>query len=157
MAIFPGATFEKLDVAWTQENQVLYSVTGSGIEGTIIIMFDDFRPELLQWSKEVEDLELAAAYVDLADVEDKHALQTMWVRWVVNRPIGVQRLVKMFGDKFTKGYTTTDYRPYRYWEKRGVTAYLTDDEKSALLIEYEYTPEEKRQREEQLKRQRQGN
>lgn len=159
MAIFPGADFQKMEVAWTQENEVLYSIAGPGIEGAIIVMFDDYRPMLLRWAKEEADegdLDLATTYAEIADAEDKHALQAMWVRWVADRPIPIARLVKIYGDKFEKGYLPADYTPYMNWKNRGVIAYLSDDEKGAKMIQYEYTEAEKKQREEQLKKQREG-
>ena len=41
---FPSAVFERLYPAWAHEKDVMYSITGEGIAGRIIVIFEDSRP-----------------------------------------------------------------------------------------------------------------
>src|SRR3989337_1644867 len=43
-ARFPHAQFTKITPAWAQPKDFLYSITGEGLSGTIIVKFDDGRP-----------------------------------------------------------------------------------------------------------------
>jgi hypothetical protein len=99
---------------------------------TSIIFRGDYRPTF----RDIESLK------DLANKSDEEALSVSWVRWVPELTIPVQRLITQYGSPEKKGFSEDDYTPYKEWTKKGITAFLTDDEKSVTRIDFLFTMED---------------
>lgn len=141
---FPNANVEKLAPAWAQADDALYKFTGPGISGSIVIRFYDDRPK---WKA---DLELATTeddaevYKKLSQANDDSALTVVWVRWVPVELIPLSRLVSKYGKPSKSGFDD-DYRPYRAWESRAVTAFLDNSEKYVSSIDYNFSDDDYKQ------------
>ncbi len=168
-ARFPKAKFEKSSPAWAQSTDVMYQVSGRGMSGTIVVNFFDPRPrwkksleEFISW-EDLEQTQAPSSGFDPAKLEsarqeaiqkkiesweklieqpDDEALTVEWVRWVPFLPFPLQRLIAKYGKPEKAGFSDDDFQPYRAWTKKGVVAYLTDDEKKVERIDFNFTPEE---------------
>lgn len=141
-AKFPGGKFERVSPAWAKEHDAMYEITGEGLPGTIIILFFDQRPEFRRWVDSSTTSEMRTLSTYLAEQSDDDALQVVWVRWVPDVPIPVARMSAKFGKPDEKGYTDDDMSPYIGWKRRGLTAFLSDDEKAVIRIDYTFTEED---------------
>ena len=140
---FPKAEFKELRPAWAQETEHLYQITGIGMSGTIIIKFDDAMPLYRDALTQAKTDEERKFWQDLLDKPDE-ALTIDWVRWVPEYAIPLQRFVSKYGAPDAKGFNDEDLQPYRSW-KRGVQAFLSDDEKFVIRVDYSFTRAELRQ------------
>lgn len=141
---FPNAKVEKLSPGWAQATDALYQFTGIGMSGWIIIKFDDYRPK---WKEEAEKdptSEKAEFFQNSSQKSDEEAMSVNWVRWVPDTQIPVQRLISKYGKPEKSGVSDESYQPYRSWDKKGVEAYLSDDEKHVVRIDFFFTREEYR-------------
>jgi hypothetical protein len=143
-AKLPGATYERLHPAWAQEWDTLYSVSGQGLSGTIVVKFHDDRPSFRKKLQEGIDAEHKDVVEKLANASDEDALSVDWVRWIPVAPIPLPRFVSKYGKPDTSAFSDEDLQPYRVW-KKGVTAFLADDEKSVVRVDYFFTRDELRQ------------
>lgn len=139
---YPHATFEQLHPAWAQEQDVMYSITGHGLSGLIIVKFVDHRPEYRRRSLAATDEATITLLTHLMNLSDDDSLGVDWVRWIPAAIIPLQRLVAKVGPPEEKGFASDDLQPYRHWAKKGLVAYLSDDEKTVVRIDYEFTPTE---------------
>src|SRR6185312_12360749 len=140
---FPSADYKQLKPAWAQEWDVMYSVSGEGLSGQIIVKFNDGRPsykKMLQDDPESKNKEMLEK---LATETNEEALSVEWVRWVPSSPIPLQRFISKYGKPTNSGFSDEDLQPYRNWSK-GLTAYLSDDEKAVLHVDFTFTREERR-------------
>ena len=135
---FPAANFKKLSPAWAQEHDVLYEITGRGLSGTIIVKFLDSRPAWRKKAAEVSDPEEKASYETLANQPDD-SISVEWVRWVPDQAVPLQRFVSKYGTPNEKGFADEDLQPYRQWTAKGLTAFLTDDEKLVSRVDFSFT------------------
>lgn len=139
---FPHATFEKLSPAWAQSTDVMYTLTGHGISGTIIINFFDSRAEYQkQYETATEDTQKKVLETLIEKSEDE-AISVNWVRWMPDIPFPLQRLIAKYGAPEKKGFSNDDFQPYREWKKIGLLAYLSDNEKNVQRIDFSFTKEE---------------
>lgn len=137
----PNARVEKFSPGWAKNTEALYQFSGDGIGGSLIVKFDDSRTDFKKLAEKEPNPESADTYRALAQLPDEQALAVGWVRWVPARPIPIQRLVSRYGKPDNKGFSDDNYEPYRGWN-RGVTAYLSDDEKLVYRIDFSFTKEE---------------
>lgn len=145
-ALFPQAQFRRSKPAWAKAKDVLYEITGSGISGSIVVIFNDSRPmwrerldEALAHDMPQSDIDRIREEYDRPETE---ALRALSVRWVPTTPVPLKRLVSKYGPPEKSGIREDDFQPYREWGKRGVTAYLRDDEQSVVYIEFAFTRED---------------
>lgn len=138
---FPRANITKLVVAWSQPHEALYEMKGSGISGTVVFLFNDFRSGWKDLAEKSPEIEL---YETMSQQSDAEALVIYWVRWIPDKFIPLQRLVSKYGRPEKSAFSDENYEPYRGWEKKGVTAYLSDDEKFVKRIDFSYTRDEQR-------------
>ena len=139
---FPNAVFTKINPAWAQETDALYQISGTGMSGTIVINFFDARPlwdTSLRNSNNSDDLN---GLKELANGSDDTTLTVGWVRWVPDRYISLTRFISKYGNPEKQGFTDDALQPYRTWEAKGLTAYLTDDEKNVIRVDYDFTKDE---------------
>jgi hypothetical protein len=148
---FPAAKFERLKPPWAPTWDVLYSITGPGLAGEIVVNFFDLRTDNKNEAYELakrrvlpdsEARSLAAAQAKINDFSDDKALVVDWVRWVPDRPIPLQRFLSQYGSPTKGGFSKDDLQPYRDWTAQGLTAYLDDAEKSVVRVDYTFTDEE---------------
>lgn len=138
---FPAATYNREHPAWAQEHDVMYTITGEGISGTIIINFFDTRP---MWRKRLEEEQDEKRKKFLRGLVEKadDSISVSWVRWIPDVPFPVTRLVTKYGKPEITDFSKEDYQPYKEWKKRGIQAYLTDDGKKVLRIDFAFTKKE---------------
>src|ERR1700726_1405876 len=141
-AKFPHATFTQLHPAWAQEQDVMYSIAGAGLSGLIIVKFVDHRPEYRRRSLAVTDEATIKLLTSLMNLSDDDSFGVDWVRWIPAAPVPLQRLVAKYGPPEEKGFASDDLQPYRRWATKGLIAYLSDDEKTVMRIDYEFTQAE---------------
>lgn len=154
--IFPRATYKLENPARAKKEDVMYSLTGPGISGQIIIMFKDKRPHSEMLIEKAKDNVFKDFFKRQAEISDEEALYVMNVRWIPDTPFPLERLIKKYGNPDRSDFRPEDYQPYKYWE-RGVQAFLSEDGKNVVMIEYSFTEKEymeffKRKVEEELKR-----
>jgi len=143
---FPGASLRNVPAAWVKEGEALYSLTGAGIAGTIMLKLTDYRPtykkDLLELPATEENAQRIQEYQTEIDKSDDGSLFIGiwdWVRWIPDSPLPVQRLITRFGKADKKGFDANDFKPYLFWSGRRITANLTDDEKQAMFIDFQFT------------------
>lgn len=141
---FPNANVEKLSPGWAQATDALYKFTGVGMSGWIVVKFDDIRPKLKEDAENEPDQVRAKFLLDFSQQSDEEAMSVKWVRWVPDNIIPVQRLILKYGKPEKSGFSDENYQPYRSWDKKGVAAYLSDDEKFVERIDFTFTRKEYR-------------
>jgi hypothetical protein len=135
---FPNATLEKRNPAWATKNDVMCSISGARIIGTIVVKFQDKRGNLIKIVE--KDFEKQKKLIEPLSQD---SLAVEWVRWVPDSPIPIQRFISKYGKWDSKGYSDQDMAPYRAW-KRGIDIILTEDEKKAISVDYHFTTEDYR-------------
>ena len=81
----------------------------------------------------------------LAAESDDQALRVKWVRWVPTTPLRVQDVVAKYGRWDAGGLSDDGFRLYRSWDARGITALLSEDEQSVLMMDFVFTEDEQRE------------
>jgi hypothetical protein len=142
-AKYPNATFRQNKPAWAQEDDIMYSITGVGISGEIIIKFVDLRPT---WTKRSEDervnKKIRELYAELAAGDVNESLCVDWVRWVPDSPFPIGRLIAKYGKPEKSGFADDDFSPYTAWSSKGVYAHLSDDGKRVIFVDFTFTEKE---------------
>jgi len=135
---FPNATFEKQSPAWAKDSDALYWIQGNGLSGTIVVKFNDRR---IRWKARLattSDETLKNWISEQINKPDDEALAVEWVRWVPSSPIPLSRFLAKYGSTPKRKFADSDLQPYREWPN-GVSAFLSDDEKSVVRVDYEFT------------------
>lgn len=140
--LFPGATFTKLKPAWAQETDAMYHVSGVGIQGEIIIKFDDSRPIYKKLVDDATDNNVKVAWKNMSDESDEDALGVSWVRWLPDAPFPLERLITKYGKPEKSDFSPEDFKPFKAWTSRGIVAALTDDGKKVVNVEFMFTAKE---------------
>lgn len=139
---FPNATFTREDPAWPQDHDVMYTISGAGISGTIVINFYD---AYAKWQKEfdAEQNEEKKRLMKELPSPAENSEMVAWVRWMPDTPFPVTRLVTKYGKPEVSDFSQDDFKPYKEWKKRGIQAFLTDDGKKVLRIDFAFTEKER--------------
>jgi len=140
--MFPGAEFKKLNPAWAKEDDAMYSITGEGIEGKIIIMFHDTRPLNRDYMNQETDDTMKRLFKEYSERSDDDSLLVTWVRWVPDEPFPVERLITKYGKPEKSDYSSVDFKPYYLWKTKGIYAHLSDDGEKVVMITYHPTEKE---------------
>lgn len=141
--LFPGATLEDLKPAWAKPADRLVNISGSGISGDITVLFFDPRPGDLDFLKNYPNSVIHESVTKDSQKTDDDALEVTWVRWSPDVPgIPVARLISKYGPAFEKGYSDSNFAPYRLWKSAGVEAFLDDSEKTVTRVDFTFTIEE---------------
>jgi hypothetical protein len=143
-ARFPSAAYENIKAAWVTESDALYKISGMGISGDIYVKFSDSRPEFRKMIQESDSNEPNETLNSLAQQSDEEALSVEWVRWIPVQPIPLQRFILKYGNPSKSGFDDQDLEPYKLWESRGISAYISDNEKHVLRVDYTFTNQEYR-------------
>lgn len=141
--MFPGAEFKKEYPAWAKADDAMYSVTGDGIEGKIIIMFNDTRPMNREYMKQATDDSVKLIFKEYSERPDDESLLVSWVRWVPDVPFAVDRMIMKYGDPERSDFSSVDFKPYKQWQSRGIHAHLSDDGKNVVMITFTPTKKER--------------
>jgi hypothetical protein len=140
--MFPGAEFKKLNPAWAKEDDAMYSVTGEGIAGKIIIMFHDTRPLNREYMNQETDDTMRRVFKEYSERSDDDSLLVSWVRWVPDEPFPVERLIAKYGKPERSDFSSVDFKPYNQWKTKGIYAHLSDDGENVVMITYNPTEKE---------------
>jgi hypothetical protein len=143
-AKYPNANFQKIRPAWAQEDDALYQITGVGLSGTIVVKFFDSRPMNRKLWENATDESMKEAFRQFSVGLEDNMLGVQWVRWVPASPIPLARFVSKYGAFQKAGFREDDLTPYRYWMTKGLSVFLSDDEKNVRSVEYEFTNADKR-------------
>jgi hypothetical protein len=137
---FPNATFEKKNPAWATDKDLMCTISGVGIIGTIVVKFQDNRAQHTKKFEKIikDDIEAQTKIKTSEPLFGDDSLVVEWVRWVPDSPIPIQRFISKYGKWDGKGYYDQDLAPYREW-KRGIAIILTEDEKKAISVNYHFT------------------
>lgn len=139
---FPGANFQRLAPAWARAGDAVFSISGSGMSGTIVVKLTDTRVMWHEWAAQESDPALKEKFKEFANQPSDVALSVDWVRWLPTNPIPLARFVAKYGRPESTGFADEDLSPYRRWMRRGLTTYLSDDEVNVLRVDFEFTAEE---------------
>lgn len=93
---FPGATFTRRHPALAQRGDVVYSIEGPSISGTIVVT--SYEPKANETATD-DDVEVSR------------------VRWIPHAPIPLARFVFKYGEPQESGFAGEDLEPYRHWVK----------------------------------------
>ncbi len=143
-AKFPGASFVRQRPAWAQESDALYKMTGSGLSGTTVVKFYDVRPRYREQANQEADEEKKQNLLKFAAQTDEEALIVEWVRWIPVTPIPLVRFVSKYGPFEKSGFGSEDLQPFREWTSKGLSAFLADDEKNVVHVEFTFTRADER-------------
>lgn len=154
--VYPNATYTKLKPAWLGSDEAFIRVSGYGMSGTLFVAFNDFRAFWASRTKESataflkqagrqatdEEVEtyLARANANAAEA-DEDALNVKWVRWAPEKPIPLGKLEGRYG----KAVCSVDasFDTVCEWPKRSLSATMTEDGKSAMLLDTGFTESER--------------
>lgn len=65
-----------------------------------------------------------------------------WVRWIPDAPFPVARLVTKYGKPEVSDFSKDNFKPFKEWKKRGVQAFLDDEGKNVVRIDFDFTKKE---------------
>jgi hypothetical protein len=138
---FPNATFSKITPASAQKYDIMYSVTGTSINGEMFIKFHDLRPFWKEQSDAADDEATQELYSRLARLSDD-TIRVTWVIWIPDKPFPVERLIEKHGTAEKSGFNVEDDAPYIKWTSKGIYARLSEDGKEVLEIDFTFTEKE---------------
>ena len=141
--LFPTAKITNAKPAWAKPEDALYSISGEGIAGTIVVKFNDTRPLFKMLADTSVPGTNREKYEKLASQSDDDALTVQWVRWAPDTAIPLKRLVEKYGPWDKKEIHIQSYQSQRTWTKRKISAHIADDDKSVQMIDFDFTPDEK--------------
>jgi len=149
---YPNAKFEDLKPAWANEDEVMITMSGEGLNGEIVLKFskDDKRRAKRLAENEAKSLndnsKVLLWYIDFdknylaLPLEDRLSLD--WVRYLPMTPIPYERLLSRYGKPDNCDSNPEDFRPQCVWESKGVLINLSDDKKLVTNIDYWFTVKE---------------
>jgi hypothetical protein len=68
-----------------------------------------------------------------------NSVSIQWVRWAPDSPIPITRLIAKYGKPEKSDFNSDDFKPYKSWPTRGITAYTSDDGKRVHRIDFNFT------------------
>jgi hypothetical protein len=134
-ALFPKATLLRESSEGFEEWESLYSVTGNGVNGFIMIKFIDSRWLNKRVLAKNPDDKIAQS---LAAVTEGDALHTMGVTWTPPSPIPVSRFIAKYGEPSKDKIIDKDMMPVLSWQSKGMFAKLTNDEKYVSIVQFNF-------------------
>ena len=152
---YPNAKFEDTKPAWASEDEALFTMTGEGLAGTIVLKFskpDKYNNEkIAEYEKDIlsatqENVQTIQSIIEnyksklALPLEEKLTLD--WVRFVPTAEIPYERLVSRYGKAEKCDYDQNTFKPYCSWLSKGITVSLSDNKKMVDTVEYSFTFEE---------------
>jgi hypothetical protein len=144
--MFPRANFTRMFPAWAQPDDIMYMVGGLGITGTMVLKFSDYRPIYKQRAEAAindNNAIMAEHYEKEANGPD-NSVVIQWVRWVPDSPVPIERLIAKYGKPEKTDFNSDDFKPFKAWPTRGITAYTSDDGKRVQKIDFGFTDKDYR-------------
>ena len=141
---YPNALFQSAKPAWLQQDQAFFVISGSGMSGTLRILFDDVRPLLIKDLKENEnnpDYQFRDTFKRLSVALDNDALTVNWVRWTPDKPIPIDRYKQRYGNPVCS--FDDSMNPICKWLSVSLEAQMSDDQKLVMFVTTTFTKEEK--------------
>lgn len=138
---FPAANFKEEKPAWAQEEDVMYSITGQGMTGVIVVKLTNTK---IWWKKLIDaetDNTKKQKYERFAE-RASDDLEVSWVRWIPEDPFPVKRLITKYGKPEISDFDQVSYEPFKEWESKGIQAFLSDDGKNVTRIDFNFTEKE---------------
>lgn len=138
---FPYAKFERIEAAWVTENDAFFRMTGKGIDGAVMLAFDDPRPRYeREAQREPPNADVARS---IAKGSDDDTLTIRWVRWIPSAPFPPSRLIERHGAPDTK-WRSDIYQLHLAWDAEGILAALdTETETMVENVEFSFTKADK--------------
>lgn len=137
-AKYPNATFTKINPAWAKENDIMFSLTGEGLGGKIVLQLFDDR-EFFQELCEPPDVKQKDICVNrFNDPENMYILSM--VRWIPFSKISIEKLTSKYGKPKFK--TDEQFNNYAFWQNKKIFALLNDTKTIVSHIDYYFTDEE---------------
>lgn len=143
-AVYPNATFTIETPAWLQPSQAFYTISGSGLSGSIKVLFSDSRPDARQrlWDNKTNpDFDKSGFWKGLAGEQDNDALNVLWVRWVPLTPIPLDRYKQRYGNPTCS--LNDVMQPICTWQSVALEASMTDDSKMVTFVTTVFTKAER--------------
>lgn len=140
-SMFPGATFEILNVAWAKEGEALYKVSGVGLPGSMRIKMND---SAVLWQKLIASMSEAPVDEGLKKfaTSTDETISVEWVRWIPDVAIHIDRLVSKYGPPENSRVSGDDFSTSKTWDSKGVSALLLDEGKFVVQIDFTFTIDE---------------
>ena len=143
---WPGAVEERFAPAWIKRGQVAIKLTGKGLPGMLFLYFDDgraaYKDLVSSESAGTIDSGVVAAMKWEAAKPEENALTLNWFRWVPVANVPKERVIKLYGAPSRCQPSPADLSPMCEWRQHGVIATLTDDEKSVVMIDFNFSAAE---------------
>ena len=152
---YPNAKFEDAKPAWASEDEALFTMTGEGLAGTIVLYFAKTDKLYNERIAEHESASLSDSpekvlthqslinyYKTKLSIPLEDRLTLRWVRFVPTAEIPYERLVSRYGKAEKCDYDPETFKPYCSWSTKGVTVSLNDNKKMVETVEYTFTSEE---------------
>lgn len=143
--VYPNATYTRMTPAWLKNDESFIKITGPGLRGTILILFDDSRPSFknsLTQNADDPDYKDRELFTAMSKKPDDTALTVSWVRWVPDQPLPLERFKQRYG--IPKCDYDQTMEPYCKWGNKALDAAMSDDKKLVLSITTIFTKAEKR-------------
>lgn len=138
---FPAANFKEEKPAWAQEEDVMYSITGQGITGVIVVKLTNTK---IWWKKLIDaetDDTKKQRYEKFAESASDD-LEVSWVRWIPENPFPVKRLITKYAKPEISDFDKVSYEPFKEWKSKGIQAFLSNDGKNVTRIDFNFTEKE---------------
>lgn len=136
---YPTATFTEIVPAWAKEDDIMYSLEGIGIPGKLVLMLIDDH-KFFQNFCITRNTDEINTLCDSKLSDPENMIWLNWTRWIPAVKIPLKKLTEKYG-KAT--FTTDDYfHDYAEWNKRKISALLTNDKIFVEHVNFHFTDDE---------------
>lgn len=153
-SIYPNASFLDVQPAWMKNDQRFITITGSGIEGSISVLFyndlETSRQSLKSLYDKQESGEILSSgeslskkiYVNTIDMYTNDPNSDPWlvdqIRWSPVSDIKLQKFVKRYGNP-DKEDIDENMNRYKVWNKSNNIMALVNDKDMISLVIYSFS------------------
>ena len=131
---FQAAKIVESRPAWIDANETLCEISGTGIDGKIIICFYDYRSEYRMLSKTEPDNK---KYSELANLKHDEGVEIIWVKWVPSQSISASGLISRYGNP--DRYEFVANKQQCLWIKKNISANLDTDSNFCNSMNFRFT------------------
>lgn len=148
-AKWPGATLTRVELAWVKDGEVSMKMRGQGLPGELLVLFNDWRPTFTKMIAQNEadgvdpNLTVITARAEVRKGNDD-SLTLEWFRWIPPAPIPMDRVIRMYGKPSVCKPSPADFSPICRWVAEGISITQSNDEKSAVLFDFQFSKSERR-------------
>ena len=138
-ARYPNATFTKISPAWAKESDAMYSMEGAGIPGKIVFrLFYDVR--FFQEFCATRENEIKSKFCESKLSNPENMMLLEMVRFIPDKKISTKSIISKYGKP--KYSTDENFNVFAEWDKRKISALLSEDKKFVNHIDYSFTEAE---------------